>query len=218
MQKKLNKNLIFPIIVVSIALSLFVAMMILVLNNYSFAIDEYNILIAEGRNDFLSGFFKVFTHIGSFYVMAGLALVAVLLLWFVKKDRRTSVFYAVCFALTGVLNLLFKIIIGRARPESLMIIAETGYSFPSGHSMLAMTFFALAIHYVCKTIKNKPLKIALAVIFSIIISLVGFSRIYLGVHYLSDVIAGFLLSFVIVVVSLLAYNSKIFKFLKDKNQ
>ena len=127
-----------------------------------------------------------------------------------------SVFYAGTFAIVCIANLVIKQIVRRARPEHLMIIKETGFSFPSGHAMMTFAFFAILIHFVCKTLKNKALKVSLVSIFSLLILAIGFSRIYLGVHYLTDIIAGFLISFVIVIVCLMVYNTKWFKFLKDR--
>ena len=132
-------------------------------------------------------------------------MVGVVLIWFVMKNKRLSVFYAGTFGLVCVANFILKQIVRRIRPEHLMIIEETGFSFPSGHAMMTFAFFALAIHFVWKTIGNKALKIILTSLFSAIILGIGFSRIYLGVHYLTDIIAGFLISFVIVIIFVMIY-------------
>lgn len=216
MEKKVDKKLITNIILSSIAFVGFIAIMILVLCDYTFKIDKFNVAIANNRNSFWTGFFKIFTHLGSFYSLAFLAIVGVVLMWFVIKNKRQSAFYAGTFAIVCIANFVIKQIVKRVRPEHLMIIEETGFSFPSGHAMMTFAFFALAIHFVWKLIKNKPLKITLISIFSATIALIGFSRIYLGVHYLTDIIAGFLISFVIVEVCIIIYNTKMFKFLKDK--
>lgn len=99
--------------------------------------------------------------------------------------------------LVGVvaLNQVFKFIVQRPRPEGFRLIAESGYSFPSGHSMVAMAFYGLlawmAWHY-----ERDPFVRRVSVAgFGLIVALVGISRVYLGVHYASDVIAGFLVAF-----------------------
>ena len=218
MQKKVNKNLITMISTAGVAFFGFLAIMILVLCDYNFKIDKFNVVVANNRNGFLTSYLKIFTHLGSFYALAVLAVVGVVLIWFVMKNKRLSAFYAGTFAIVCIANFLIKQIVRRVRPEHLMIIKETGFSFPSGHAMMTMCFFALAIHFVCRTIKNKPLKITLISLFSAVVLAIGFSRIYLGVHYLSDIIAGFLISYAIVVVCLIVYNTKMFKFLKDKEK
>lgn len=218
MQKKINKSLITWITLAGVAFLGFLAIAILVMCDYTFKIDKFNVAVANNRNGFWTGFLKVFTHLGSFYTLAVLAIISVVLIWFVMKNKRMSVFYAGTFAIVCIANFVLKQIVRRIRPEHLMIIEETGFSFPSGHSMMTLCFFALAIHFVWKTLKNKPLKMSLISVFSVITLAMGFSRIYLGVHYLTDILAGFLISFVIVVVCMLVYHTKWFKFLKDKEQ
>ena len=100
------------------------------------------------------------------------------------------------FNLVGVVlvNQVFKFIVQRPRPEGFRLIAESGYSFPSGHSMVAMGFYGLlawmAWHY-----ERDPIVRRVSVAgFGLVIALIGISRVYLGVHYASDVIAGFCLS------------------------
>lgn len=218
MQKKVDKKLIMGMILTSIAFLGFLAFMIMALCDYSFKMDNFNVIVANNRNSFWSSFFKIFTHLGSFYTLAILALVAVILLWFVKKDKRLSIFYAVCFAVVCISNFVIKQIVRRIRPEHLMIIEETGFSFPSGHAMMTFAFFFLLAHFIWIMIKNKPIKISLVVLCVILIEAVSFSRIYLGVHYLSDILAGWLLTFAIVGVCLMFYNSKLFRKKIDTNQ
>ncbi len=218
MQKTISKSLITWLSTAIVAFIGVLAIAILVMCDHTFKIDKFNVFVANNRNKFWTGFLKIFTHLGSFYTLAVLAVISVVLIWFVMKNKRMSTFYAGTFAVVCVANFVIKQIVRRARPEHLMIIEETGFSFPSGHAMMSLCFFALAIHFVWKTLKNKPLKITLVSLFSVVIVAMGFSRIYLGVHYLTDIIAGFLISYAIVVVCLIVYNSKMFKFLKDKEQ
>ena len=91
-----------------------------------------------------------------------------------------------------LLSQIFKFIIRRERPIGINLIEESGYSYPSGHSMVSMAFFGLIAYLIYKNVKNKFYKIISIIALLIIIFLIGFSRIYLGVHYFSDVLAGFL--------------------------
>jgi membrane-associated phospholipid phosphatase len=97
-------------------------------------------------------------------------------------------------ALTLVLNVLLKNLIQRPRPEGFRLIAETGYSFPSGHSMVSMAFYGLVLWMVWHYERDKVLRSVLCALFALTILMVGVSRIYLGVHYASDVVAGFAVS------------------------
>lgn len=216
MQKKLNKNLIILITLLSIAMVGFVVLAALVLAKHNFQIDKFNNFVAKNRMKGWVSFFKIFTHIGSFYTLALSAVVLACLLFFVFKKKRFALFSAVCFGSVCIANYILKIIVKRARPSHFMIIAETGYSFPSGHAMMTFAFFALVICFAVKFIKNKPLKISLISICSFLIVLVSFTRIYLGVHYLTDVLAGWLVTFAIVVLFMILYNLNIFSKLTDE--
>ena len=89
---------------------------------------------------------------------------------------------------------VYKGIVQRPRPEGISLVTEHGFSFPSGHSMAAMAFFGLLVWLIWHYEKDKPMRIACCVALSVVIVMVGVSRIYLGVHYASDVIGGFCVS------------------------
>jgi len=92
------------------------------------------------------------------------------------------------------LNQLLKHLVMRPRPEFLSMIKEVGFSFPSGHSMASFGFYGYFIYLTNISNINKKIKILLTIFLSILIILIGLSRIYLGVHYFSDVISGFIVS------------------------
>lgn len=93
-----------------------------------------------------------------------------------------------------ILNTILKNIFERPRPEFYRLIQETGFSFPSGHSMVSMAFYGYFIYIIYKKMDNFYLKWVICSILSLLIILIGISRIYLGVHYASDVLAGFCIS------------------------
>lgn len=95
-----------------------------------------------------------------------------------------------------LLNRALKLMFQRPRPDvALRLVDIGGYSFPSGHSMAAMAFFGLLIWMVWRSVKDPRRRTLLCIVLGTAIVLVGFSRIYLGVHYLTDVLAGFAVSF-----------------------
>ena len=110
------------------------------------------------------------------------------------------------------LSILLKRILQRPRPTEYRIIEETGYSFPSGHSMISMAFYGYLIYLIYKYVENKYVKWILISLLSVLICLIGVSRIYLGVHYTSDVLGGFLISISYLVIYISAVN----KFLVEK--
>lgn len=107
-------------------------------------------------------------------------------------------------ALLGGLGLhyLLKILIGRVRPEAAELIESTP-SFPSGHSTMAIIFFALLLFYVIPDLKYKSLRKPLKSLSILLMILIPFSRIYLGLHWFSDVIAGAILGALVFVISVI---------------
>ena len=97
-------------------------------------------------------------------------------------------------ALVVVLNQLLKFVVQRPRPEGFRLAVVSGFSFPSGHSMVAMAFFGLLAWFVWRYERDRRARNLLVAAFALVAVMVGVSRVYLGVHYASDVLAGFCLS------------------------
>lgn len=133
---------------------------------------------------------KVITTIGSAYVIIPICIISVICFWKKKESKYIVVNLIIIF----FSNQLLKRIVERPRPEGFRLVEELGYSFPSGHSMISMAFYGFFIYLIYKKVENKYIKWISIIILSLLITLIGISRIYLGVHYASDVIAGFLLS------------------------
>lgn len=135
------------------------------------------------------------THIGDKYTIAIFSIILLLLLMFHKKDYIKSKVFISSMALGVILSQGLKYIIQKPRPIDQLII-ETGYSFPSGHVTLSFVFFGMLIYLFKDEIKNKFLRYSFIAINILLILLIGISRIYLNVHYFSDVIAGFVLGLI----------------------
>lgn len=150
----------------------------------------YNLISKYLISDFFTPIAKIITQLGGaiFLIILSLALIISL------KNKKVSILILLNLIISTTLNQVLKFIIQRPRPTEFRIIDEKGYSFPSGHSMVSAAFYGFLIYLIYKNIKNKYLKWGLITLLSCIVLLIGTSRIYLGVHYTSDVIAGFLIS------------------------
>jgi undecaprenyl-diphosphatase len=101
-----------------------------------------------------------------------------------------------------VLMLLLKFLFQRKRPLSPLLKAARGLSFPSGHAIMAVTFYGLLLHILLNVVDPNLLKWFFGVLLISLIFLIGYSRVYLRVHYASDVIAGFIIGVLWLLVSL----------------
>ena len=184
-----------------ILILLFTLISILVLNNNIKFIDDtiYN-FINKFHNDGVTIFFKIITNMASPLV---LILITILMLFF--KNKSNAKVISINLLIILIIKNILKIIFSRPRPID-MLIEENGYSFPSGHSMISMGFYGLLIYIIYINTNNKYIKWISIILCSILILLIGLSRIYLRVHYASDVLAGFLisLSYLILFISLYA--------------
>lgn len=173
-------------IVCIISFILFLVTVILITNDNRY-FDNYIINLFKYKSDILTNIMKIITFLGS---ALSIILLTVLLI-IVVKGKRNKILILINVIVTTLLNQLLKNVFQRGRPID-SIIEESGYSFPSGHSMVSMAFYGFLIYLVYKSnIKHKGLIVGLL---SVLIVLIGISRIYLGVHYPTDVIGGFTLS------------------------
>ncbi len=147
-------------------------------------------LISKTISPIITIFLKLVTNLGG---AIGIISITIALL-ITMKNKHYRICIVINLFIITLINQILKFIIQRPRPEEFRIIEESGYSFPSGHSMVSMAFYGLLIYIVYKEVKNKYIKNILSITLVGLILLIGFSRIYLGVHYASDVFAGFLLS------------------------
>jgi undecaprenyl-diphosphatase len=147
--------------------------------------------------------FITFFATGEFLVPANIILA---LFFILKKHRWYSLSVPVVSLGSFIVMWSAKQLFSRARPDDPVFRTAMGFSFPSGHAMSAMTFYGLLIYLVWKNVHNVILKWILTFLLVVFIHLIGFSRIYLRVHYASDVMAGFSLGLIWLVLSLLVMH------------
>ena len=143
------------------------------------------------RTPFLLNVFGAITFFGNTVVVMGVAGIALLLLWS-KRHKAYAAGLATTLIGAAVTDYMMKVIIERARPSGLIpSVIENSFSFPSGHATAAMALYGFMAYVLCKLFpERKPVIVTAAVL---IIGSIGFSRLYLGLHFPSDVLAGYLL-------------------------
>ena len=159
-------------------------------------------------NDFTTPIMKAITWCGGAICLVLLTII----LFICLKNKKDGILIVINLVTITILNQIFKFILQRPRPEGYRIINETGYSFPSGHSMISMAFYGFLIYLIYQNVVNKYIKWTLIIFLTFLIISIGISRVYLGVYYTSDVLAGFLVS----ISYLILYISIINVLLKKK--
>ena len=142
----------------------------------------------------LTAAMKFFTYIGSLRFIVILTLPIFLFLFFVLKHRLEILVFLSVVYITPILNRLLKLYFNRARPDFHRLIEIGGYSFPSGHAMNAFSFYSILAFLLWRHVPTRLGRIAVILFSSLMILAIGMSRVYLGVHYPSDIIGGFLAS------------------------
>lgn len=141
----------------------------------------------------------------SFFASATFLQVAypvLVILYLLQKDWKRSIEIGVVGLGGHAVNVFMKWLFKRPRPED-PLLAETlsHYGFPSGHSMSAIVFYGLLIYLIWKTGLALPYKYVVGFLLLLFCLLIGFSRVYLRVHFLSDVVAGYCIGFAWLVLS-----------------
>lgn len=197
-------------IILSLCLILFMIILLCIIIKNKLYIDEYGYdLISKLNSNNMTNIIKVITNLGGTLVILGVTILSLLIF------RRKKINICIVLNLLGIAiinNLLLKNIIGRDRPSDINIITEMGKSFPSGHSAVSMVVYGYLIYLIYNFINNKYLKYILISILILIILIIGITRIYLGVHYTSDVLGGYLLG----ISYLLIFTYFTDKYIKEK--
>lgn len=150
--------------------------------------------------------FLLITSLGT-ELITSLVLIGVLVYLFLRKKMLYFWPLAVTFCSAGLFNYAAKYFFHRPRPEQ-AVYFEASYSFPSCHATLALAFYGFIFFVLWKETKAPALKKIILTGGIILIALIGFSRIYLGVHYLSDVIAGYFLGLIFLLLGMLLVERK----------
>lgn len=149
---------------------------------------------------------KGFTWLGSAPVVFVLSCITLLVLYKVFHQRKELVLFAIVTAGTGILEAVLKRLFARPRPTLHRLIEESGYSFPSGHAMGAMAFYGILTYLLWNHIPTRRGRVWLLIVNSLLILFIGVSRIYLGVHFPSDILGGYAVSAFWLVLSIFFYH------------
>lgn len=187
-----------------VSLIIFFVLAYLVKTNNDIIIDSivYNFISKFINNNF-TNIVKFITFLGSAIVVIFITIFTLIVL----KNKRIGLFMALDLIIITIFQYILKPIFGRLRPLGINLIEETNYSFPSGHSLTAMAFYGFIIYLIYKS--NLKYKKIYMIFLSVLILLIGLSRVYLGVHFITDVLGGFAFSLFYLIIFINITNNKI---------
>ncbi len=206
MKNKIKNKLLLTIIILFLILIICISTKVILQKELKIDNLAYNILVEKLRNPNLTIFMLLITKFSDTITILLFTIILILFFLVTIKNKKIALLIPCNLILVVIINQLLKFLIQRQRPIGYRIIEMSGYSFPSGHAMVSMAFYGLLIYVIYRLVKNKNLKVSLIIINVLIIILIGISRVYLGVHYLSDVITGYSLSIIYLIILIKILN------------
>lgn len=163
------------------------------------------------ESPFLTRVMKLFTFIGSTPVIIMLTIFLLFFLYRVLHHRLELILFTTAIIGSAILNGMLKQFFQRVRPDFHRLIDVGGYSFPSGHAMNAFTVYGVLSFLLWRHLPSRWGRSILIIVSTVMILTIGISRIYLGVHYPSDIIGGYFASGIWITTAIL-----FFQFYKEK--
>ena len=139
----------------------------------------------------LTAFMQDMTFLGSIGFLTALFAIIVVV-WLLKGMKRPAAWLAIAVGGSVILDVSLKLSFHRARPVPFVGAAPMTYSFPSGHALSSFCFYGVLAGLLCSRIQSRLLRVLIWSVAAALVLAIGLSRVYLGVHYPTDVIAGYI--------------------------
>jgi len=189
-------------------LLLFIFLTVLVLTKQTLYFDKtISIFVYSLRTPLLTNVMSAVSNLGDVYAGIVVSLLIILML-IIKEHKKDAVIFSLSTITVGLINYVLKLVFAIPRPNFSALTTLYDFSYPSGHAMNNTFLYGMIVYYISRYGKNKLIKL-LALAGSIVwITLMGISRIYLGVHYPTDVLAGYFLGlWALITVTLVSSKS-----------
>jgi undecaprenyl-diphosphatase len=162
--------------------------------------------VLSHRSTSLTKYFTFITHVGDVYGYLVVLILSAIISLVVFKRWKYMVQITLVLFLSALSNVVLKRVINRARPDLEHLVTVETLSYPSGHAMSAMAFYGFLIYLFYRFKMNRYIKIGTILVLAFLILSIGVSRIYLGVHYPSDILGGFIAGAIWVVFCIVLFN------------
>ncbi|TFJ93535.1 phosphatase PAP2 family protein [Lentibacillus salicampi] len=163
-------------------------------------------LVEQMEDTTVYTFFRWVTEFGSDTFLTPFTILMALFLWRVYRELLPSLVFGLGTLTSHGLNVVIKQLVERERPSILVAANAEGYSFPSGHAMIPMVCYGLLAYFLVKKLTSARAVLAVQLSLALLIFLIGISRYIINVHYLTDVIAGFVFGFIYLAALIYLYE------------
>lgn len=211
MQRKTEKGfsnyLSLRLIVTTLSLVLFLFIAYLIHTEKGFWFDQ---LLLDFSSSFITGStyetIAFFTNLGTRNIVISIAVLSLIIVWWKTRDYLGMATIALVLYGSDQLYKILKDVFQRDRPIYDSAIDATGYSFPSGHATTSMAFYGILIYFILRYMKKSHLKTIAIVFLCCYLGFMGLSRVFLQAHYFSDVLAGFSIALVYLMLCIYIYE------------
>lgn len=185
------RNLLIALVIIIISGSLFGMIVHFISNGLIKNFDLPIIEFVQGlETPWLTVFLKAFTWIGSAYGVVPITLLVCAILFYGINEKKRAIFFAFSIVSTIILNESLKLYFVRERPEIYRLMDSGGFSFPSGHTMMAVSLYGMIVYVTWHRLKQINQRMLVVTLATFIAFLIVISRIYVGVHFPSDIVGG----------------------------
>ena len=192
---KENKLLLILLLIVILTLSLIMRSSL----NDKITIFDYKVIefVKTNMDNKLTNLFKYMTNFGDIYI----PFVIIVCIFIFFKNKWYFYLQSGVYLFAGIITYVSKLLVSRPRPMEALINIPKSYSFPSGHTLTSFVFYGYLCYLLTLDLK-KPYKILFSIFYIFMVLIIAASRIYLGVHYFSDVIGGIIIGIICLVISI----------------
>ncbi|WP_026905677.1 phosphatase PAP2 family protein [Paucisalibacillus globulus] len=163
-------------------------------------------LVDTFPDTYIYTFFRTVTNLGSESFMYPFTAVITIILIILFRDWLPGLTFGLGIFITHQVNKLIKILVSRERPSILVEANAVGESFPSGHAMVPIVCYGLLAYFLAKKIKSTTVVLFIQIIFALLVFLIGISRYVINVHYITDIVAGFVFGFLCLLLLIYFYE------------
>lgn len=177
-------------------------------------IDRWMQNIASLYTDtFIYTFSRWMTELGTGDFLIPLGIIMFFVIWWMLRDWFAGAVFGIGVLGTHMFHLTIKALVERERPTISIILDAQGYSYPSGHAMVSIVLYGLIAFFIAKKFTSVKAKFIVQLLFAMLVFFIGISRPLLDVHYLTDVITGYVLGYFCLIATIWIYE-----YIRDKRR